>query len=98
MHKNWPVLTAGDASQRPLLGRNIVEINPKRHRAVIGVRPSRNVLMPFDDLARARPFVIELAAVEFDVWTDQIGRYVGQHGFGSKAPEIGMPVDEGTQP
>src|ERR1041385_9523471 len=98
MDENRAAMAFRDAGQRPLLGWDIVEINPQRHRAVIGVRPSRDVLMPFDDLTRARPFVIELAAVELDVGPDESGGDVGQHGFRGKAPESGMPIDQRAKP
>src|ERR1700722_8570474 len=98
MHENRPAMAAGDAGQRPLLRRHVVEIDAERHRAVVGVRPSRNVLVPIDDLARARVFVVELARVKLDVGPDKIRGDVGERRFAADAPEIGVAIDERTQP
>jgi hypothetical protein len=98
MHEDRPLVAARDAGQRPLLRRHVIEIDAERHRAVIGVRPSRDVLVPIDDLARAGVFVVELARVEFDVGTDQIGGDVGERRLGADPPEIGVSVDERAQP
>jgi hypothetical protein len=91
-------MAAQQAGQGPLLGWDIIEIHPESDRAVIGVRPGRDVLMPFNNFTCARPFVVELRTVEFDVRTDQIGGDVGQHRFPGKPPEIRMPIDQCAQP
>jgi len=98
MHKNGTPVAARYAGQGARFGRHVAEIDAKRHRAVIGVRPGRDVLMPFDDFAGAGPFVVQLAAVELDVGADEVGGDVGQHRLGREPPEIGMAVDQGPEP
>ena len=97
MREDWPQMRAGQARQRAFLGRGIVQVHAQGHDAVVRVRPRGRVLVPLHDLARPGPFVIQLAAMEFHVRPHQIGRDIGQRRFGREAPEIGMPIHEGTQ-
>ena len=82
-------MAVGNAGQRPPLSRQVAQIDAERDRAVIGVRPRRNVLMPLYHLTGTRPFVIQLAAVEFDIGADKIGSDIGQHRVRREPPEIG---------
>jgi hypothetical protein len=55
-----------------------VEIHAHRERAVVGVRPVLDVLMPLDLFAALGPFEVELRMMELDVRSHEVRRDVGQ--------------------
>ena len=67
MSKQRAILAPGYAKKRPMLWFDRVEVDAERDRAVVGVWPGRNVLMPVDNLASARPLVIQFRAEKLDV-------------------------------
>src|SRR5262249_23188384 len=54
------LMTAGKDPKRPLIRPAVVQISSDRQRAVVGMRPELNVLVPFHLLAPFRPFEIKL--------------------------------------
>jgi hypothetical protein len=45
------LMTAGNDPERPLIGPAVVQIRSDRQRAIVGMRPELNVLVPFDFFA-----------------------------------------------
>ena len=59
-------MAAGEHSHRPHEVVYISQINANGQRCEVGVGPKLDVLMPFDLLASARPFEVELGVVISD--------------------------------
>ncbi len=72
------VVAARQEAQRPLVLRTVVNVGAGGARAVVGVRPERDVLVPLHLVAALPPFEVELRLVELDVRPDEIGDRVGQ--------------------
>ena len=92
------LVASGDGGERPLLIAYVIEVNAYCERAVVGVRPVGNVLMPFYLLAAFRPFEIQFGVMEFYVRSHQIGCHVGNDGLRRKFPVGGVMFDGVAQP
>ncbi len=90
-------MTAGNDPKRPLIGPAVVQIRSNGQRAVVGMRPELNVLVPFHFFPPFRPFEIELRVMKLYVRPDEIGRDVGNWRLDHEIPVHRVMLDRARQ-
>ncbi len=85
-------VAAGNEAYVAHFGNHICKENSEGQRAVIGMRPKLDVLMPLDLFAATRRFEIQLTVMEFDIGTEQILDNIDKDGFTRELPKSGVDI------
>ena len=84
------VVGAAHHRERSPVRAATLDVDPDRDRAVVGVGPRRDVLVPLEPAAAPAGLEVELGVVELDVRSDHVGRQRGHVVTRDELPERGV--------